>query len=369
MTPTAQRNSLYLHGCNYPWSTDGTAVYYGMDFGANIWGSHLGVSTRRTAVQRDFEQMASLGFVVARWFVFGDGRAGIIYDERGMPMGLDDQFFPDLDAALEIAHSVEISLVLVLLDHRWMFRNIPDAAADPAADALVETRLPYGREAVLSTETGHDALLTYVLAPIVQRYGPLGIGGDVSQQLLAYELMNEPDFIIEEWEADVSTEVPRPVRFEMFATLVSRFSALVHRHSAALTTISCARLHNLWAWDDPGLGLDVLSLHSYPDRHRPERDVDIFGTPASALGVRRPIILGEFPGDGPNQHPSGVRPPETTLDDYLEFGVSGGYLGAWPWSFSGTDAYGQVSRPSLRRFAARHPELVNPRARPAPSQD
>ena len=44
----------FLHGCNYPWSTDGQTVFYGMDFGANVWGSHLGVSTRPEAVARDF---------------------------------------------------------------------------------------------------------------------------------------------------------------------------------------------------------------------------------------------------------------------------------------------------------------------------
>lgn len=361
--PTAQLNGrFYLHGCNYPWSTDGTTVYYGMDFGANIWGSHLGVSTRRPAIRRDFDRIASLGFVVARWFVFGDGRAGITYDERGLPIGLDDYFFADLDAALEIAQTAGVSLLLVLLDHRWAFRNIPDATADPASGTIVETRLPHGREVVLSTEAGHDALLTHVLAPMVTRYGVHGIRADLGTRLLGYELMNEPDFIIEEWEADLSSHVPRPVRFEMFATLVSRFNALVHARSHALTTIGCARLRNLWAWDDPGLGLDVLSLHSYPDVQRPERDADVFGTPADALGVRRPVILGEFPADGPNRHPAGAHPPDTTLDEYLEFGVSGGYVGAWPWSFSGTDAYGPVPRQALRAFAARHPELVNPRA-------
>jgi hypothetical protein len=366
---TAQQNGLsFLHGCNYPWSTDGTTVYYGMDFGANIWGSHLGVSTRGPSIRRDFEQMASLGFVVARWFVFGDGRAGIMYDERGLPTGLDDFFFVDLDVALEIARASGISLVLVLLDHRWMFRNIPDAAADPASGTIVETKLPFGREIVLRTEDGHDALLTHVLGPIVTRYGTHGVRADLGNHLLAYELMNEPDFIIEEWEADVSSQVPRPVRFEMFATLVSRFSAIVRTHSPALTTISCARLRNLWAWDDPGLGLDVLSLHSYPDLRWPERDPDVFGTPAAALGVRRPVVLGEFPADGPNRHPPGAHPPETTLDEYLAFGLSGGYLGAWPWSFSGTDAYGRVPQSALRRFAEQYPALVNPRAL-APFQD
>lgn len=353
----------YWHGCNYPWSTDGATVFYGLDFGANIWGSHLGVSTRLDPVRRDFEQMAALGFVVVRWFVFADGRAGIAFDEHSLPSGLDDAFFVDLDAALEIARATGIALVLVLLDHRWMFRGIRDTVADPLTGAMVEVRLPHGRDLTLRTEAGHDALLDNVLGPLVQRYSASGVRADLAAQILAFELMNEPDFIIEEWESDVSRRVSRPIRFEVFAALVSRFSALVHARSTAFTTIGCARLHNLWAWDDDDLGLDVLQLHTYPDTRRPNRDADVFGRAARALGVRRPVILGEFPGDGPSRHPAGTSPPPTTLDDYLTFGVEGGFLGAWPWSFSGTDAYGPVPRPGLLRFAKRYPQLVNARAR------
>jgi hypothetical protein len=129
-----------------------------------------------------------------------------------------------------------------------------------------------------------------------------------------------------------------------------------------MTTIGCARLHNLWAWDDPSLGLDLLQLHSYPDLRHPERDVDVFGTPANQLGVERPVLLGEFPGDAPAQHPEGASPPPTTLEHYLEFALHGGYAGGWPWSFSGTDAYGRVPAEPLRRFASRYPSLVNARA-------
>ena len=50
----------FWHGCNYPWSTDGTTIYYGLDFGDNVWGSHLGVSTRKAAIERDFAEMAAL---------------------------------------------------------------------------------------------------------------------------------------------------------------------------------------------------------------------------------------------------------------------------------------------------------------------
>ena len=93
------------------------------------------------------------------------------------------------------------------------------------------------------------------------------------------------------------------------------------------------------------------------------RDATSSGPPRIVARRPRRVILGEFPGNGPEQHPEGAAPPPTTLDEYLEFAVSAGYAGAWPWSFSGTDPYGRLPVEPLRRFAARHPELVNPRAR------
>jgi hypothetical protein len=354
---------MFWHGCNYPWSTDGTSIYYGMDFGANVWGSHAGVSTRRFAIVRDFEQMAGLGFTVARWFVFADGRSGIEYDDRGLPSGLDSYLFTDLDTALGIARDVDIRLVLVLLDHRWMFEGVPDVIADPLTGALLEARLPDGRAQVLDTHTGREALIRNVIDPLVRRYGIAGERADLGNQILAFEFMNEPDFIVEEWERDLSTHVARPLRFEMLAELVSRTSELVHLHTRALSTMAAARMHNLWAWSDPELGVDFVQVHSYPDVKAPERDTDVFGMPAASLGIARPIVLGEFPGNAPERCPAGSSPPPTTLEQYLEFAVSAGYLGAWPWSFSGTDAYGRIPEAPLREFAQRHPDLVNARAR------
>ena len=354
---------MYLHGCNYPWSTDGDTVFYGLDFGANVWGSHLGVSTRRAAVERDFAAMAALGFTVTRWFLFCDGRAGIVYDDRGLPLGPDPHLFADLDAALEIARATGIRIDFVLLDHRWMFTGVRETIADPVTGGMLEARLPEGRARVLLSQAGRDRLLDRVFVPLVRRYGYAGERADLAASVLAFELMNEPDFVIEEWERDLSSHVRRPLPFEVVAELVSRLSAAIHEHSPALATLGCARAHNLWAWDDDALGLDVLQVHSYPDLRHPDREADLYATPASALGVRRNVILGEFPGNAPVQHPAGAAPPATTLDEYLEFAVTGGYAGAWPWSFSGTDAYGRLPEEPLRRFAAKHPDLVNPRAR------
>ena len=352
---------MYWHGCNYPWSADSGTVYYALDFGANVWGSHLGVSTRRAAVEADFARMSALGFTVVRWFVFGDGRSGIVYDERGLPAATETHLFADVDAALEIARDAGIRLVFVLLDHRWMFEGVRDTIADPATGVLFEARLPHGRGRILHSAAGRDALFREVFEPFVSRYGRAGERSDLAGGILAFELMNEPDFVVEEWERDLSSHVARPLPFELVAEMVSRLSGIVHAQTSALTTIGCGRLHNLWAWDDDALGLDVLQLHTYPDTRHPSRDADVFGRPAKALGVRRRVVLGEFPGNGPGQHPEGASPPPTTLGDYLEFAVHRGYAGAWPWSFSGTDAYGRLPDEPLRQFAVRHPHLVNPR--------
>jgi len=338
-------------------------VFYGLDFGANVWGLHLGVTTRREAIARDFDEMARLGFVVVRWFLFCDGRAGIVFDDRGLPLGLDEQFFADLDAGLEIARDANIRLNLALFDHHWLFSGLSQPLADAVTGELLDATLPEGRSRVFLSERGHDALFDRVLEPLTVRYSEGGARSDLTAQIFAFELMNEPDFVIEEWERDLSPRAARPLPFALFSEVLSDFSDLVHASSPALVTVGGARLHNLWAWDDDALGLDVLQLHSYPDVRLPGRDADVFGTPASALGVKRRVILGEFPGNAVEQHPGGASPPERTLEEYLEFALAGGYLGAWPWSFSGTDEYGRLPVDALRRFGDRHPGLVNPRFR------
>jgi hypothetical protein len=336
----------YLHGCNYPWSADGSTVYYGLDFGANVWGSHLGVSTRRAAVARDLADIAALGFTVARWFVFGDGRAGIVYDDRGLPVGPDAHLFADLDAALECARAAGLRIEFVLLDHRWMFSGLAETLADPITGLTYEAELPEGRAGVLLSAAGRDGLFDDVMRPMIRRYGPSGARADLGSAVLGFEFMNEPDFVVEEWERDLSQRVRRPLRFDLLASLVSRLSELAHaEHPGALTTIGCARLHNLWAWDDEALGLDVLQVHSYPQTDGSGPGADVLGTPAAALGVQHPIIIGECPAQ--------------RTGEYLEFALAAGYAGAWPWSFSGTDAHGRVPVEPLREFAARHPELVN----------
>jgi hypothetical protein len=165
--------------------------------------------------------------------------------------------------------------------------------------------------------------------------------------IFAFEFMNEPDFVIDEWERDRSRRVRRAVPFAAFAVAVTRFSELVHACSPGARHAGGARADNLWAWDSDAS--DSMSrscthilIRCYPG------DVDPFATPARSLDVSREVILGEFRSRAP-------------LDESIELALAGGYAGAWPWSFSGTDSYGRLPVDAIRRFGERHRDLVNPR--------
>jgi hypothetical protein len=73
----------------------------------------------------------------------------------------------------------------------------------------------------------------------------------------------------------------------------------------------------------------------------PFRDDIVFGKRASDFGLSKPLLIGECPSD-PRVHPPNHLSPAYRVEDYLSLAREGGYLGAWPWSFKGTDAFGAV---------------------------
>ena len=197
--------------------------------------------------------MAALGFRIVRWFVFGDGRSGIVYDDGGLPAGLDPHFFADLDAALEIARDTGIRLDLVLLDHRWMFEGVRETIADPATGALLEARLPHGRARVLQSTAGRTALFARVLEPLVRRYASGGARADLGEAVFATSLMNEP--------ISSSRNGTRP-QLACLPAARSRSWRRPSRASAASSThIRGADDHRLRAFAQPvGVGRSALAL-------------------------------------------------------------------------------------------------------------
>ena len=294
-----------ISGINYPWTIYQGKPNYGCDFGRNKWNSHAGVTAHPEDVRADFEAMAAAGFEVTRWFVFTDGRGGVKWNASGEIAGIADRFFDDMDAALEVSASTNVRLCLVLVDFAWI--------DDPVRRVALES----------------SAFLDRVLEPFLDRYG-------ANSSIHSLDVINEPDWVTRE----LATNPERGVwPIESLRAFVGGAAARIHARSSALVTVGGGQVRFAREWDDAAYGLDFVQVHSYPDVRYQDRDVSLFGMTAADFGLSKPLLIGECPPD-PRAHPEGHLSPAYTLDDYLNLARDGGYLGAWPWSFKGVDAFG-----------------------------
>ncbi len=281
-------NSLpsFLLGANLPW------IHYGIDFGANAWRPDGGVARREDSAQLEaaFEKLAASGVEYVRWFLLCDGRAGIQFNDRGRPQGLDPFIIADVDAALNTARRHDIRIMFVLLDFLWC-----DA---PRSVRGVQMG---GRTHVLHDSESRHALLETVFRPMLERYGD-------ERSIFAWDIINEP-----EWVKTLTRE-------ELRVFLVETVS-LVHATTRQPVTVGSAGTR----WRDvyKGLGLDFYQVHWYDSlEHQPSLQ-----TPVADLGFDRPVLLGEFPTRG-------SRKSSTEIVDTAR---AAGYAGAFYWSVLSQD--------------------------------
>jgi hypothetical protein len=298
-----------IAGINYPWTVFQGKPNYGCDFGRNRWDSHTGVSVNRESVRDDFTAMARGGIEVARWFVFTDGRGGIEWS-GGELRGLDRVFADDMDAAIEIVSAAGIRLCLVLVDFNWL--------EDPARRAALDS----------------SAFVDRILDPFLDRYGR-------NEAIHSFDVINEPDWVTEGLAQDEDKAVWPVANLRAF---VSAVADRIHARSSALVTVGSGQVRWAREFDDPAYGLDFVQVHSYPDVRYQSRDETVFGRTAADFGLAKPLLIGECPSD-PRAHPDGHLSPAYTIEDYVALAREGGYLGVWPWSFKGVDAFGTVSLP------------------------
>lgn len=299
-----------IRGINYPWTVFEGRANYGCDFGRNRWHSHTGVTAHAAEVRADLQAIRAANIDVVRWFVFTDGRAGISWNAAGGIEGLDAEFYQDMDAALEIASACGVQLCLVLLDFLWF--------DDPQ------------RRLALLDRYGRSSFLDRVIDPFVDRYGR-------SAAIHSLDLINEPDWMIRELATDRHRSAWPVERLRAFA---GQMSARLRAGCSQLLTIGGGRVATVREWDNDVYGLDFIQVHSYPDV-RLSREESVAARPAAHFKLRRPLLIGEFPAH-PRVHPAGHLSPAYSIADYLAIAEAGGYLGAWPWSFKGTDAFGAV---------------------------
>jgi hypothetical protein len=275
-------------GANLPW------IHYGIDFGANQWqrGGGVGTPDGQVELESAFGRLSEAGVRWVRWFLLCDGRAGIRFAADGRPEGLDEYFFRDMDAALDVAARHQVRLMFVLLDFLWCDET-----------RFLDAVQMGGRSYVLQDPQHRAALLDSVIRPILERY-------EDESQIFAWDVINEPEWI----------RTVEPPNVEAF---LRESVSLIHSTTSHPVTVGSAGMR--WRDTYRELGLDFYQVHWY-DTLQQQPSLD---TPLAELGFDRPVLLGEFPTRG-SKHSAG---------EIVETARAAGYSGAFYWSLLSNDKY------------------------------
>jgi len=285
----------FLAGVNLPW------LDYGLDFGANPWQPAGGVARpeRRRRLRAALRRLADADVRLVRWFMIGDGRAGLRDDAEGQAVGLDDRFFADADSALELLEEARLRVVFVLLDFLWCRR----------ARSWRGVRM-HGRRASIRDAAVRRRFLDGVLEPLLDRYGR-------ARSVFAWDVINEP-----EWATfGLGTWGHGAVSRGTMRRFIREAVARIHARTGQAATVGSASGH--WLGLVKGLDLDLYQTHWYdPQERRFSLDRAV-----PSLRLDRPCMLGEYPTRGSRLTPSGI----------VEKARRSGYAGAWAWSLLAQD--------------------------------
>jgi hypothetical protein len=302
-------------GANLPW------LDYGQDFGASAWRPRGGVAQpdRRERMRRELGRLAASGATLVRWWLLGDGRAGL-RQSPGTGLNLDDCLAEDVDAALTALREAGLATIFVLTDFLWL--HAPRWVDGVRLGGL----RPYVRHADRRAE-----LLVQVFAPLAERFGH-------EPEIAAWDLMNEPEWAI----LAVGTLDPRRAvsRRDMRAFL--RELALLFRSQARQPlTVGLASARFLPLLE--GIPLDFHQVHWYESVDSPAS----LARPVASRGLGRPLVLGEFPTRGCSLAP----------DRILEMADAAGYSAALAWSLLATDRVtdGPACEAALARWSGATP--------------
>ncbi|MBM3266858.1 MAG: hypothetical protein FJZ01_04340 [Candidatus Sericytochromatia bacterium] len=256
-----------------------------------------------------------------RWWLFGDGRAGIRWAPDGTPLGLDDRVFADMDAALAAARRSGIKITFSVID----FLFVKGKKKPPGE---VQTG---GHADVIRDPRKREAFIDNVLTPILERYGR-------DPAIEAWDLLNEPEWVT--FGQRAWNPFTMPWNADMRAFLKAGTDA-IHRHTNQWATVGLASTRGLGLVRD--LGLDLYHAHWY-DGH------DWLGSslsrPVKDMRLDRPLILGEFPTTRSKKRPAEI------LDEAKRAGYGGGML----WSVLSDDPVAgfEAARPGLQDWARRN---------------
>lgn len=315
-------NKRFAYGVNYAWS------YFAGDFGGISAWSQQGVNGAKAARTTDMTDMKNNGVDVIRWWMFPDLRGdGIKLDSNKSPSGLGTTVIDDVNAALDIAKTLDLHIKLTL----FSFDNFCGDRTDSGITIV-------GLQPIVTDATKRAALIAKVVVPIAQAVE----ASPNKDRMVLWDVINEPEWAISgsdgygDQNFDPQSQCSggtamQTMTFAQAETFVKDVVTALHGASSAPVTVGSAAVKWAKAWSKVGIDINDFHWYGWVDQYYPHTQ-----TPTQYGVADKPVVVGEFPLN-PASDSSGAFGGANygkLVDDFL----AAGYAGTQGWAFSDTSA-------------------------------
>ncbi|MCR9288803.1 MAG: T9SS type A sorting domain-containing protein [Bacteroidetes bacterium] len=326
---TVNEKDYFINGINIPWNSFGTDIGTHDEWGALYdpdWFENF------------FSECQNYGVNTARLWVHADGRSTPEFDSLGYVIGLDDNFFENLDDIFAKAEAHNVMLLLCL----WSFDMMKNRTDEAGQFAGIHGDLV----------TDISKTVSYIenaLIPIVDRYAN-------QCNLLGFEIINEPEWAIDVTQGAGTTESSTLEEMQRFVGLQA---AAIHTISDKMVTLgSVGLMFNSTTppavanfWSDESLEaatsgnanafLDFYQIHYWDWM---PAFFDPFVVSSEAWNLDKPVLIGESPAKNDGVH---------TVEFMVNESFENNYAGIMPWSYWGMDGEGNWEDAKMPLLAMR----------------
>lgn len=263
---------------------------YGYDFG----GVRGASSDPR--IDAWFSRLQRDGMKAVAWFLFGDGRASLIFNASGQVSGLAPGFLADYHDVLKLARKHRLQVIWVLTDFEI---GMPAETADGVH--------MFGHADLLEDEAKRASLIRNALVPLLR-------DRENSSQIAGWIVINEPEQLLRSGRVTESA----------IRSLVQEASAAIKQyHPKQRVGLANSDIAAMIEFADLDT-LDFLVFHHYrATLPPPAAFIEDYIRKRLRRARPRPIFIGEFNLNFP---------PGSNLDRFVRTARDFGYAGVWPWS-------------------------------------
>ena len=306
---TWQCQQRFMYGINYAWR------HFGADFGGVPSDEPSGISEARDEYMVDLTEMKARGVNVIRWWMFPAFRTdSILYDENHMITGIGGSLEADILAALEMAHELDLYLMLTLFSFDG-FR--PDEETE---DSFIPS---------LSPMVLDDDKRAAVIDNLVRPTAAVVEASPYRDHMIAWDVINEPEWAVRGYGVNGDqnfdpTDGLESVLYDDMHAFLDEVIAGLRTESSALVTIGAAAFKWAHAWQDLDQDFYQFHMYSWVNDYWPYTD------PPEAYDLTdKPTVMGEY-------FLGYMDPGDTSTPSFAEMTESfynNGYAGALGWQY------------------------------------